>query len=199
MPHSVRRGRKPRQPVQPVKNIPGTPTGMVVTQNGTALVVDWADTQYATSYTLQRSTTSGGTYTTVGSPLLSTFTDATVAPSTTYWYKVRASNAFGQSSFSTPVSGTSAGSGSIDVDPSDPTGLAMPSGPVSGFAQACGLLRLGRDQPSPRVFGVGRRRGHGDLQGAGARDPPSAARHVLAGEPRRHRLSAQAGRSARRS
>jgi fibronectin-binding autotransporter adhesin len=76
-----------------------TPTGLTATTNGSQVVLDWNDTPNATSYSVYRSTTSGGPYGTALATGLSTsnYTDGTVVPGTTYYYVVTSSDASSQS------------------------------------------------------------------------------------------------------
>jgi hypothetical protein len=58
----------------------------------TATSVSWTASSGATSYSISRSTTSGGPYTAVGSSAASPFADSGLACNTTYYYVVSASN-----------------------------------------------------------------------------------------------------------
>jgi hypothetical protein len=92
----------------------------VTAASSTSLTVVWPDTTDTgfpatqLTYNLQRSTTQAGTYATVtggsaipGTGTGLTFTDTGLSPSTTYWYRVSATNPIPNTSpFSTSVSGT---------------------------------------------------------------------------------------------
>jgi hypothetical protein len=95
------------------KTAPTVPTGVSATAVASP-VVTWTpstDSVGVTKYNIKRSTTLGGTYTTVGSvtgtPPTASFTDSTAGPSTTYYYKVNAedaaTNASADSSASSPI------------------------------------------------------------------------------------------------
>jgi len=105
---------------------PAMPTGLQVTSTGANSVsLSWtASTGSPTSYNIKRATTSGGTYTTVGTTTAPTvtFTD-TVTGGTTYYYEVSAVNAGGESANSSFVSATP----TLGV-PGAPTGLAATPG-----------------------------------------------------------------------
>jgi autotransporter-associated beta strand protein len=68
--------------------------------------VDWGDSAGATNYVLQRSTTSGGPYTTVVSTNISNDLDTSLVNGTTYYYVVYAVGPNGQSPLSTQTSAT---------------------------------------------------------------------------------------------
>ena len=75
------------------------PSGLVATTNGSQVVLDWNDTLNATSYSVYRSATAGGPYTTAIAAGLTTsaYTDTTVSTGSTYYYVVKASDATSQS------------------------------------------------------------------------------------------------------
>jgi fibronectin type 3 domain-containing protein len=83
-----------------------TPTGLAGSLANGNPVLTWNASPGAASYKVQRSTTATGTYTTVGTPTSTTFTDTTAATGTTYYYTVTAVNAGGDSAASAPVSVT---------------------------------------------------------------------------------------------
>jgi fibronectin type 3 domain-containing protein len=98
------------------------PTGLSATPGNTQVVLNWAAVTGAASYNVKRSTTSGGPYSTVGSPATNTFTNTGLTNGTTYFYVVSAVNAGGQSGDSAQVS-------AIPVAlPPAPTGLTAAPG-----------------------------------------------------------------------
>lgn len=68
------------------------PSGLTAVVTAQQPVLSWWGSAYATGYNVQRSTTSGGPYTTIASGLTTnTYTDASVQSGTTYYYVVTAS------------------------------------------------------------------------------------------------------------
>jgi hypothetical protein len=111
---------------QAAQPAPATPTGLnVVAVGQTQLNVSWNASSGATSYTLQESTTQGGTYSNVpGQPQTgTTFSRTGLTANTTRWYRVLATNANGSSAYSTAVSGTTEAQGSNQA-PTAPTNLS---------------------------------------------------------------------------
>lgn len=87
--------------------IPAAPTGVKARVNGkTQITVSWIASSGATSYTVKRSLTSGGTDTQVFSGITGTsFANTGLTSKTTYYYVVSATNAAGESTNSAQVSG----------------------------------------------------------------------------------------------
>src|SRR5450755_1363720 len=69
---------------------PATPTGLAATPGNAQVAVTWNASGGATSYTLSRSTTSGGPYASIATPAAAAYTDSTVTNGTTYYYVVAA-------------------------------------------------------------------------------------------------------------
>jgi hypothetical protein len=103
--------------------IPAPPTGVNATAGNAQVTVSWTASSGATSYNVKRSTTSGGPYTTVGSPTGTSFTNTGLTNGTTYFYVVTAVNSAGESGNSAQVSGTP----NVSI-PSIPTGLIATAG-----------------------------------------------------------------------
>jgi subtilase family serine protease len=87
---------------------PGVPSGVSATGGNAQVTLNWTVVSLATSYNVERSTTSGSGYATVGSPLSATYVDGAAANGTTYYYVVTAVNGAGTSSASSQVSATPA-------------------------------------------------------------------------------------------
>ena len=101
---------------------PGAPTGVGATaQSSTSIAVSWTAVTGATSYTIFRSATSGGTYAQVGTSASSPYTDVGLTPSTAYFYEVKAINSAGTSGYSSEATATT--SAPPVVAPGIPTGV----------------------------------------------------------------------------
>jgi len=85
---------------------PAPPTPVTAVPGNAQIFVDWGDSAGATNYVLQRSTTSGGSYTTVVSTNISSYLDTGLVNGTTYYYVVYAVGPNGQSLLSTQTSAT---------------------------------------------------------------------------------------------
>ncbi len=83
---------------------PTTPTEISAVASNATVRLSWTATPGATGYQVKRATTSGGPYTTNGTPGFSAFTDSSVANGTTYYYVITALNAAGVSGNSAQVS-----------------------------------------------------------------------------------------------
>jgi hypothetical protein len=88
-----------------VPQVPAAPTGVTAVSNTKKkITVSWNAVAGATSYTIKRSTTSGGPYTNVGTTSSTSFTNSGLTSGTTYYYVVSASNAQGEGPNSAQVS-----------------------------------------------------------------------------------------------
>ncbi|HVU37217.1 MAG TPA: right-handed parallel beta-helix repeat-containing protein [Opitutales bacterium] len=84
-----------------------TPANLTASGGDATVALAWGSVAGATSYTVKRSTTSGGNYTTVSANLTGTsYTDATLANGVAYYYIVVASNYDGDSNPSLEASAT---------------------------------------------------------------------------------------------
>lgn len=83
---------------------PSTPTNVTATAGSGLVTLSWTASAGAPSYNVKRSTLSGGPYSTIASPVTSTYTDTAVTAGTTYYYVVSAVNAAGESANSIEVS-----------------------------------------------------------------------------------------------
>jgi len=90
-------------------NAPATPTGLSATAGNQQVSLTWTASATATSYHVKRGTTTGGPYTTVGSPTATSYTDSGLTNGTAYYYVVSAVNSNGESGNSSEVSATPAG------------------------------------------------------------------------------------------
>ena len=105
-------------PVSP----PATPTGFAASAISTSQIsLAWADVATETAYKIERKVGAGGTYLQIGttSANIASYGDIGLAVNTTYYYRLRASNASGDSAYSTEVSATT-----LNAAPAAPTSLA---------------------------------------------------------------------------
>ncbi len=95
-----------------VATAPAAPSALTATVNGTTVNLSWTDNSTnETGFQLQRKTGSTGTYAQVGTNLAvnaTTFSNTGLTASTTYFYRIRAINAAGNSSYSNEVQATTA-------------------------------------------------------------------------------------------
>ncbi len=102
---------------------PAVPTGLVATPGNAQVALTWTAVTGASSYTLSRTTTSGGPYMTVQSGITTTtYTNTGLTNGTAYYYVVSATNAGGTSANSTQASATPV------APPTAPTGLTVTPG-----------------------------------------------------------------------
>lgn len=86
------------------------PSNLTATAGDSQVTLSWIAVDGATSYNVKRSTTAGGTYTTIASNVTDTsYIDTSVTNGTTYYYVVTAVNADGESSNSNEASATPEG------------------------------------------------------------------------------------------
>jgi fibronectin type 3 domain-containing protein len=100
--------------------IPAAPTGLQATAGNAQVSLSWSASTGATSYHLKRATTTGGPYTQIAAPTVTTFTDSALTNGTTYYYVVSALNSAGESANSAQASATPTGSApdvTITIDP----------------------------------------------------------------------------------
>ena len=115
---------------------PAVPTGVSATTISTSQInVAWTASAGATSYNVLRSTTSGGPYSSVGTPAASPFSNTGLACNTTYYYVVQASNGICSSANSAQVSATTSTcpvGGNAVVTASATPALAIPDNNTTG-------------------------------------------------------------------
>ncbi len=92
----------------PSPTVPAAPTGPAASAASTSQInLSWTASSDATSYNVKRSTTSGGSYTTVATGLTGTsYTDTGLTNGTTYYYVVSAGNAIHESPVSAELAAT---------------------------------------------------------------------------------------------
>jgi fibronectin type 3 domain-containing protein len=97
--------------------IPATPTGLSATAGAATVSLKWAASSNAATYNVKRSVASGGPYSALASPASTTYTDASAANGTTYFYVVSAVDTMGESANSAQASATPKAQTSAPVAP----------------------------------------------------------------------------------
>lgn len=93
--------------MESLTTVPSAPTNLTATAGDTQANLVWDAVYDATSYNVKRSTTAGGSYTTVATNVYATnYTDPGLTNGVTYYYVVTAINAAGESGNSNEVSVT---------------------------------------------------------------------------------------------
>ena len=92
--------------IKPVAAAPAAPATATANGGNGLVNLSWTGVSSATSYTVKRSTTSGGPYTTLTTTANTSFTDTAVANGTKYYYVVAAGTANGTSANSPEASAT---------------------------------------------------------------------------------------------
>jgi fibronectin type 3 domain-containing protein/cytosine/adenosine deaminase-related metal-dependent hydrolase len=84
-----------------------TPANFLATTASTTQInLSWDGSSGATSYRIYRSDTSGGTYSSIATPSITSYSDTGRTPGATYYYKIIAVNAGGNSAESSIINGT---------------------------------------------------------------------------------------------
>ena len=117
---------------------PAAPTGVTASSSSqTGATVSWTASSGATSYTIYRSTTSGGPYTQVGTSTTTSFTDSGLTCGTTYYYVVTATNgtcASGNSAQAQATTSACTGGGNAFLNPGFEAG-ALTSWTATGASE----------------------------------------------------------------
>jgi len=110
--------------IQIISSPPPPPTNLLATPGSNHVALTWTLSTGASSYSVKRSTASGGPYTVIGNPAGAGYDDLTAVNGTTYFYMVSAINAAGESANSSQVSGTPALLASTTTLASSPDGIS---------------------------------------------------------------------------
>lgn len=102
---------------------PSAPGNLSANVGDATVTLTWTASGGATSYSIKRSTTSGGPYTTLASVSTPSYTDTAVSNQVTYYYVVSATNSYGEGPNSAEIVGTP--QAQYIVDNADPTGLTI--------------------------------------------------------------------------
>jgi len=117
--------------MSPANQPPATPTSLVATASNAAVILSWNGSAGADSYLVKRSTTSGSGYTTIASGVTATsYSDTGLVNGTLYYFVVSATNSFGESTNSTPVSARPTSSASVAMNAANAAGQLQISWPA---------------------------------------------------------------------
>jgi hypothetical protein len=95
-----------------ITTVPAAPQNLAASATGTTVSLTWSAPSGATSYTVYRSTESGCGFSAIGTSDEAAYTNNSgLSGNTTYYYKVTASNAVGESAFSSEVEVTTGSAG----------------------------------------------------------------------------------------
>ncbi len=138
--------------------VPAAPTGLTAAGvSSTSVGLGWTDNaDNETAYTVERST-NGTSFTSLTSTLAansSAYTDSSASPSTSYWYRVRATNSVGPSGYSNVATATTPGTGGGDVIPpvlSLPGTLTVAATSTSGALVSYSVSATDNLDPQPVV------------------------------------------------
>lgn len=82
-------------------SVPSAPTNLTATvANTNQIYLTWNSVSYSTGYFIYRATSPSGAYSIIASPTNTTYIDTNLSQNTTYYYKVKAANSAGSSSYS---------------------------------------------------------------------------------------------------
>jgi fibronectin type 3 domain-containing protein len=109
----------------PTVSIPAAPADLAATAGNAQASLAWSASTGATSYSVKRSTTTGGPYTQLATSTSPSYTDSTARNGTTYFYVVSALNSAGESANSAQTSVTP---DPTITTPNVPTGLTAAAG-----------------------------------------------------------------------
>jgi hypothetical protein len=90
-------------PAAPVAAIPPVPAGLSATPGNAQVRLSWSASAGASSYHVKRAATSGGPYTQIAAPTVTSYSDTALTNGTTYYYVVSAIDASGESANSVQV------------------------------------------------------------------------------------------------
>ena len=109
--------------VASVAQAPNPPTGLTATAaSGQSVNLAWTSGGGETGFKVERGASAGGPFSQIGTSGATTYTDSGLTPGTTYYYRVRATNATGDSAY-TNVAG-------VTLPPNAPTNLTATATPA---------------------------------------------------------------------
>ena len=95
--------------------VPPAPAGLAAVAGNAQVALNWSAASTATGYKIKRSLTSGGGYVNITTNASLTFTNNGLANGTLYYFVVSATNSFGESTNSTPVSARPTSAASVAI------------------------------------------------------------------------------------
>ena len=113
-----------------VASAPSAPTGLTATAGNAQVALNWNAASTATGYKIKRSLTSGSGYVNIATNASLTFTNTGLSNGTLYYFVVSATNSFGESTNSTPVSARPTSSMSVAVGVTNAPGQLQFSWPA---------------------------------------------------------------------
>ncbi len=123
--------------------VPDAPQSLAASAaSASSISLTWNATTITDWYDIYRSTTSGGTFTAIGSSTSATYSDTGRSASTAYYYKITAVNDSGASAYSSSANATT------NAAPTTTTVTAGGGPPITGAAGAA-LAQIGLPSPSP--------------------------------------------------
>ena len=129
---------------------PAAPTGVSASASSqTAVNVSWSASSGATSYTVFRSATSGGPYSSIGTTASTSLADSGLTCNTSYYYVVTASNGTCDSGNSAQASATTQACSGGSTATYDSTLKAPKCGTVGNTCDSGAALVLGRGSVGP--------------------------------------------------
>jgi len=110
--------------------VPPAPAGLAAVAGNTQVTLNWNAASTATGYKIKRSLTSGSGYVNIATNASLAFTNTGLANGTLYYFVVSATNSFGESTNSTPVSARPTSSAPVAMNAANAGGQLQISWPT---------------------------------------------------------------------
>jgi len=114
----------------PANPVPPAPAGLAAVAGNAQVALNWSAASTATGYKIKRSPTSGGGYVNIVTNSSLAFTNTGLANGTLYYFVVSATNSFGESTNSAPVSARPTSSASVAMNAANVAGQLQISWPT---------------------------------------------------------------------
>ena len=129
--------------------VPDVPQSLAASAASASQInLTWSATTITDWYDVYRSTTSGGTFTAIGSSTSATYSDTGLSASTAYYYKITAVNDSGASAYSSEVNATT-NAAAATTTTAPVAGGGSPSLGASSNVSSLGLAPTPSPSPSP--------------------------------------------------